>query len=178
MAAPEPATDISRANAGTDADQQEGATLAAVACTSPGPCISVGSYKDSKGFQIGLIDVLDRGTWGALAAPEPSTDSLAGQPGNDATGEAGTALKSATCAPAGLCIAVGTYNDSKGNSVGLIDMLTAAPGAPCRCRRQKARSNWGSSFAKPSPFRRFRAHLMVFASWLAITKTRREIPSG
>ncbi len=124
MAAPEPATDISRANAGTDADKEEGATLAAVACTSPGPCISVGSYKDSKGFQIGLIDVLDRGTWGPLAAPEPSTDSLAGQPGSDATGEAGTALKSATCLPAGLCIAVGTYNDSKGNSVGLIDMLS------------------------------------------------------
>jgi hypothetical protein len=123
VAAPEPATDISRVNAGTDADQEEGATLAAVACTSPAPCISVGSYKDSKGFQIGLIDVLDRGTWNPLAAPEPSTDSLAGQPGSDATGEAGTALKSATCLPTGLCLAVGTYNDSKGNSVGLIDML-------------------------------------------------------
>jgi hypothetical protein len=123
VAAPEPATDISRVNAGTDSDHQEGATLAAVACTSQGPCISVGSYKDSKGFQIGLVDVLDQGTWGALAAPEPSTDSLGGQAGSDATGEAGTALKSATCTPGGLCVAVGTYNDSKGNSVGLIDML-------------------------------------------------------
>ena len=123
IAAPEPATDISRVNAGTDADHQEGATLAAVACTSPGPCISVGSYKDSKGFQVGLVDVLELGTWGALAAPEPSTDSLGGQPGSDPTGEAGTALKSATCTPGGLCMAVGTYNDAKGNSVGLIDML-------------------------------------------------------
>jgi len=122
LAAPEPATDTSRVNAGTDADSEEGATLAAVACTSPGPCFSVGSYKDSKGFQVGLVDVLGRGTWTALAAPEPSTDSLGGQPGSDATGEAGTALKSATCLPTGPCIAVGTYNDSKGNSVGLIDM--------------------------------------------------------
>jgi hypothetical protein len=123
VAAPEPASDISRVNAGTDADRQEGATLAAVACTSPGPCISVGSYKDSKGFQIGLVDVLDQGAWNALAAPEPSTDSLGGQPGSDATGEAGTALKAATCTSGGLCVAVGTYNDSKGDSVGLIDML-------------------------------------------------------
>ncbi|HUC15865.1 MAG TPA: hypothetical protein VMS00_15550, partial [Acidimicrobiales bacterium] len=99
------------------------ATLAAVACTPPGPCISVGSYKDSKGFQVGLIDVSGNGTWQALAAPEPSNDSLGGRPGSDATGEAGTALKSATCLRKGLCIAVGTYNDSKGNSVGLIDMV-------------------------------------------------------
>jgi hypothetical protein len=123
LAAPEPATDISLVNAGTDADKEEGATLAAVACPSQGPCISVGSYKDSKGFQEGLIDVLGHGTWDALAAPEPSTDSLGGKPGSDSTGEAGTALKSATCIPTGLCIAVGTYNDSKGNSVGLIDMV-------------------------------------------------------
>lgn len=122
-AAPEPAKDISRADAGTDADREEGATLAAVACTSPGPCISVGSYKDSKGFQVGLVDVSGGGNWSTLAAPEPSSDSLGGQPGSDATGEAGTALKSASCAPTGLCVAVGTYNDSKGNSVGLIDML-------------------------------------------------------
>jgi len=123
VAAPEPTTDISRVNAGTDADTEEGATLAAVACTSPGPCISVGSYKDSKGFQVGLVNVLDHGISSTLAAPEPSTDSLGGQPGSDATGEAGTALKSASCTTTGLCIAVGTYNDSKGNSVGLIDML-------------------------------------------------------
>jgi hypothetical protein len=122
VAAPEPATDISRVKAGTDTDRQEGATLAAVACTSSGPCISVGSYKDSKGFQVGLVDVSGRRKWGTLAAPEPPTDSLGGQPGNDATGEAGTALKSASCTRAGLCVAVGTYNDSKGNSVGLIDM--------------------------------------------------------
>ena len=126
VAAPEPATDISRVNPGTDADREEGATLAAVACTSPRPCISVGSYKDSKGFQVGLVDVLDHGTWSALAAPEPSDDSAGGRPGSDATGEAGTTLKSATCTPEGLCIAVGTYNDSKGNSVGLIDMLHRA----------------------------------------------------
>jgi hypothetical protein len=123
VAAPEPASDISRVNAGTDADQQEGATLAAVACISRGTCISVGSYKDSKGFQEGLVDVLGQRTWGALAAPEPATDSLGGQPGNDATEEAGTALKSATCTAGGLCIAIGTYNDSKGNSVGLVDMI-------------------------------------------------------
>lgn len=76
------------------------------------------------GFQTGLIDVLAHGRWIALAAPEPSTNLLGGAPGTDATGEAGTTLGSATCLPTGLCIAVGTYNDSLGNSVGLIDMLS------------------------------------------------------
>jgi hypothetical protein len=137
FAAPEPTMDTSGADAGTDADEEEGATLASVACTPAGLCISVGSYKDSKGFQTGLIDILARGAWDALAAPEPSTDSLGGRPGSDATLEAGTALKSATCLPTGVCLAVGTYNDSRGDSVGLIAMLrhaawraSAAPAPP------------------------------------------------
>jgi hypothetical protein len=130
LAAPEPTTDSSLSSAGTDANKQEGATLASVACAPAGPCISVGSYKDSKGFQTGLLDVLGRDAWSALAAPEPPSDSLGGQPGSDASGEAGTSVKSVSCLRTGTCVAAGTYNDSKGNSVGLIDILNRGIWSP------------------------------------------------
>jgi len=124
VSAPEPLRDASGAGAGSVASGPD-ATLSAVACSSVESCVSVGNYMDSDDRPTGLVDVLAGGSWEALDIPEPGVDSLGGVPGSDVTGEAGASLTSASCQERGICVGAGTYNDSIGNSVGLIDQYSS-----------------------------------------------------
>jgi hypothetical protein len=114
--APEPS------NAGTGVDQY--ASLNSVSCPTPTSCVAVGQYKDTNGDEFGLIDAITGGAAAATAAPEPANA------GTDTDGHQGAIVNSIACFSPSWCIAVGTYQDTSGNTVGLTDLLTAGSWSP------------------------------------------------
>jgi hypothetical protein len=124
-AAPEPATNASGVGPGTDADTDQSASLAAVACPAEGSCYAVGQYEDANGDMYGLIDTLANGTWSASAAPEPSTNGFGTAPGTDTDMHQSASLDAISCASTTTCVAVGQYEDADGNTFGLIETLAS-----------------------------------------------------
>ena len=102
------------ANAGSIPDTR----LDSVSCASAGNCTAVGNYEDSSGHLQGLLLTETSGTW--AAGVEASLPANAGT-------TAFPQLGSVSCASAGNCSVVGTYDDSSGNGQGLL--LTETSGA-------------------------------------------------
>src|SRR6185437_15096276 len=83
------------------------AFVASVSGGAPGDCSATGSYTDSSGAQQAFVADQSGGTWGS-AEEVPGTAALNGG------GQA--AAQSVSCAPAGLCNAVGTYQNARLNA--------------------------------------------------------------
>ena len=124
-AAPEPSSNAAGVGPGTDADGNQVASLAGVACPAQGTCFAVGQYKDANGDTYGLIDTLAGGSWSASAAPEPSTNGFGTGPGTDASAKQSASLDGISCPTTTSCVAVGQYEDSDGNTFGLIETLAS-----------------------------------------------------
>ena len=101
------------------------ASLSSVSCSSPGSCTAVGVYVDSSNSPEGLLLSEHSGVW--------SNGVEAILPGNVATGGTGISdhglcdprspcvnLTSVSCAAAGECAAVGSYNASSVGEEGLL----------------------------------------------------------
>ena len=84
-----------------------GAMADSVSCGSPGDCSASGSYTDASGAQQAFVADQSAGTWGS-AEEVPGTAPLNG--GGQAVAQ------SVSCAPAGLCNAVGQYQNVKLNT--------------------------------------------------------------
>ena len=103
------------ANAATG--KQQSVSLNAVSCSSAGNCSAVGNYVDSSGNTQGLLMTEMSGTWAT---------------GVEAALPAGTAadpkvnLYLVSCASAGNCSAVGSYDDN--SSIGQVVLLTETDG--------------------------------------------------
>jgi hypothetical protein len=108
-AAAPPAWSASSVQAGNDT----AAFVNQVVCTGTGTCTAVGNYQDSNGNGQGMVVQESSGTWGtaqqvslpANAGPTPSA-----------------VLASVSCTATGTCEAVGTYQDTNGDT----QMLTVA----------------------------------------------------
>jgi hypothetical protein len=77
-----------------------------------GTCVSVGAYRNPDGNSYGLISTYSNGSWTSLDAPEPSN---AGTGDNEDAG-----LDDIDCSTNGDCTAVGYYEDSADDIVGLV----------------------------------------------------------
>jgi hypothetical protein len=97
------------------ANSHPSAQLAAVACSSGGTCVAVGTYLDSDNHVDGLIDTLSHGTWTAKKAPLP-TGVTAGSTAQ---------LTAVACHGAGSCAAIGTYTDTNAPVDGQQPLLEA-----------------------------------------------------
>jgi Cutinase len=85
-----------------------------VACPSAAWCTAVGSYYDSTAdTSAGLLLTWSGGAWTATRAPAPR-------------GSTDVEPSGVACAAVSSCTAIGTYSDSAGNSVGLIDADTGS----------------------------------------------------
>jgi hypothetical protein len=86
-------------------------SLHSVSCASAGNCAAVGTYDDGAGLTQGLLLSQTSGTWatGAEAVLPPNAGP-----------NPGVELSSVSCASAGNCTAIGTYNDRSFNSLGLL----------------------------------------------------------
>ena len=94
-----------------DAAAEPAVSLTSVSCGAIGECVAVGTYTDSSGHQQGLEIPESSTTWGTgLAALLP-----AGAAANPAV-----SLTSVSCASAGECAAVGSYNDASNHTLGLL----------------------------------------------------------
>ena len=94
-----------------DAAAEPAVSLASVSCGAIGECVAVGSYTNFSGHQQGLEIPESSTTWGVgIAALLP-----AGAAANPAV-----SLTSVSCASAGECAAVGTYNDASNHTLGLL----------------------------------------------------------
>ena len=89
-------------------------------CPVAGTCVAVGAYYDSSGFRQGLIETLSGGIWSAAEAPLPAS----------AVSSPATVLYSVTCPGAGTCVAVGSYDDSGGNTQALTETLSGGTWSP------------------------------------------------
>ena len=87
-----------------NASAAPGVILSSVSCASVGDCTAIGDYFDSSGFQ-GLLLTETAGAW--------ATGVEADLPAN-ANASPFAILSSVSCASAGNCAAVGTYNISQG----------------------------------------------------------------
>lgn len=109
------------ANAASGGNQ--GVSLDSVSCPSSGDCGAAGTYLDSAGASLGLLLTETAGAWAAGLE--------AVLPGNAATGtKQNVSLDAVSCPAPGTCSAVGDYNDSSGNSDGLLLTETAGRWAP------------------------------------------------
>ena len=90
--------------------------LSSVSCASVGNCSAVGHYPDSSGHPQGLLLTQMGGRWSAakadVSALTPATDR-------------GVMVDSVSCASAGNCSAIGSYNDPADSEQGLLLTQTA-----------------------------------------------------
>ena len=94
-----------------DAAAEPAVSLTSVSCGAIGECVAVGSYVDSSGHQQGLEISESSTAWDTgVAALLP-----AGAAANPAV-----SLTSVSCASAGDCTAVGSYNDASNHTLGLL----------------------------------------------------------
>jgi hypothetical protein len=100
------------ANAATDPE----VFLDSVSCPSAGNCSGVGVYRDNLGNEPGLLLTETSGAW--------SAGVVAALPANAALST--VTVASVSCATAGTCSAVGTYNDTPTTVQGLLLDETAS----------------------------------------------------
>ncbi len=86
-------------NASTNTVETTFTSFSDVACPSASSCVAVGSYTDTAGDHVGLIEALTGGVWTPTEAPLP-TNSTTGQD---------SGLLSVSCPAAGSCVAVAGY---------------------------------------------------------------------
>ena len=99
------------ANAGTNPDAGFAPVLGSVSCASAGNCTTVGTYDDSSRHEQGLLLSETSGTWATgVKAPLPA----------NAGANPAASLGPVSCASAGNCTAVGTYDDSSDRQVLLL----------------------------------------------------------
>jgi hypothetical protein len=84
-------------------------------CVSAGNCTAVGSYETVSGKYEGLIDTETNGIW---------TASEAGLTGLNTVNNPDVSLDSVSCASAGDCVAVGSYDDAETEYQPLIETET------------------------------------------------------
>ncbi len=84
--------------------------LTSLACPSVGSCTAVGIYKDTGGYNQGLLLSLTGGVWSATEAPLP--------PG--AAADPSVSIYTVSCGAPGACVAAGSYGDGGANTQGLL----------------------------------------------------------
>lgn len=83
-------------------------SLASVSCVSSTSCIAVGSYKDSAGSKVALIESWNGTSWQVQRTPSP-------------TGATAIKLTGISCAQLSACTAVGSYTSGAGDSEALAE---------------------------------------------------------
>jgi hypothetical protein len=91
-----------------------------VACPAAGSCTAVGGYIDTGAASQGLIETLSGGIWTATEAPLPANADV----------NPNVNLVSLACPTAGSCTAVGNYDDTSNNELGLIETLSGGIWTP------------------------------------------------
>jgi hypothetical protein len=90
-------------------------------CDPTGLCQAVGTYADSGGNQLPLVETRSGGTWMAASSVLPS----------DAEGNGiFAAILAVSCPTGGHCVAVGNYLDGNGNQRALVENLAAGSWTP------------------------------------------------
>jgi hypothetical protein len=97
-----------------NADTNQYSLVLRITCESDGSCEAAGDYLDSSGHLQGLLETLSDGTWSPTEAPLPA----------DATSNPNAVLDAVTCASSTSCAAAGTYEDSAGNTNGVLETLS------------------------------------------------------
>ena len=97
----------SGANMAAKGDQE--AFLNSVTCTSPGECVTVGSYDDANGIRQAMVAAETSGVWG-----QASEFTMLPSDASTAPGDQSAALASVTCTSPGNCVAGGDYVDTNG----------------------------------------------------------------
>jgi hypothetical protein len=101
-----------------NANSTQGVAVSSVSCASAGNCTAVGSYYVGPGSFQGLLLTETSGSW--ATGVEATLPANAGSPQE-------VTLSSVSCASAGNCTAIGSYEDGSGNSQGLL--LTETSGS-------------------------------------------------
>ena len=99
------------------AGSNPGVTLESVSCTAAGSCLAGGNYLDTSFNQLGLIETFSSGTWKAATAPLSGLSPAAGTTPY-------VNLYGPNCPATGSCFLVGSYDDSSGDTHGLIETLS------------------------------------------------------
>ncbi|HUC04610.1 MAG TPA: Ig domain-containing protein [Acidimicrobiales bacterium] len=102
---------------GIDPSGSSAPQLVDVRCLSATSCVAVGYDKDSGGVYHALVETLSGTTW------TPTT-------GIDPSGSGGASLYGLSCLSASSCVAVGSYDDSSGNSHALVETLSGSSWTP------------------------------------------------
>ena len=90
--------------------------LPGISCAAPGVCVVVGYYSDSSGDFYGLIESYSNGTWRAQNPPMTGLN-----PPADLNPTVVVGLYNISCPTLDICVAVGDYADTSGNTHGLIE---------------------------------------------------------
>jgi len=105
----------------TDTAAQQ-SVLASVSCQPTGSCVAVGSYVDTSGGSRPLVV--------AISGDVPSAAREVGLPARAGGAADGARLSGVSCPPSGSCSAVGSYEDTGGNTEPLIvPLLRGVAGA-------------------------------------------------
>jgi hypothetical protein len=86
----------------------KGSFLDGVSCTSPTACVAVGSYVNSAGTTVTLIDGWDGTSWSLQQSPNPA-------------GATDSELNGVSCPTAAACTAVGFYSNGPGTDLPLAE---------------------------------------------------------
>jgi IPT/TIG domain len=101
------------ADAGSGSDQNAG--VDAIACSAGDSCVAVGSYENSGGDTVGMIESVQGGTPTVTRTPLPS----------DADPSNTSDLSAVSCSASDTCVTVGEYLPTGGTEAALIDTEAA-----------------------------------------------------
>jgi len=102
-------------------------SLAAVSCASTTSCSAVGSYVDTHGNLEALAVTDASGTWTAAAVPLPADAATSTTPAaGSSTPEPANILDAVSCSSSASCAVGGSYVDTAGDAMVLLDTRTAA----------------------------------------------------
>jgi len=93
-------------NPAPSAPAGDGVVLGSVSCPTAASCVAVGHYTSQAPEIVPLVESLSGGTWTATAAPVTGL--------NPPAGNLGVHLTKVSCAAAGSCVAIGTYDIGNG----------------------------------------------------------------
>jgi hypothetical protein len=120
----------------SDAGADPSAEVTSVSCATAGSCSAIGSYSDSSGHLQGLLLSEFLGIWATgIRAPLPP----------DAGPNPEVELNALSCASAGSCTAVNSYQDSSAHYQGLL--VSAAPANPTLTLSAPSRGAVGRALA-------------------------------
>jgi hypothetical protein len=136
---------VSETHSPSDANTiQHNETLTATSCVSGGVCVAVGSYVDTRGYEVGVIDTRQYDSDGNVTT---ETDVHAPEPADDPSTDDQALLTGASCTDATHCVLVGPYLNDTGSPHSVIETLGGA-GAPAptvtRISPNKGRTSGGA----------------------------------